>query len=228
MEVLIDSKLFVYKSLETLFFERGHKLYLVGGTVRDFLLKKPLEDMDLVTDATPSEMKEFLLDADYTFERFGSVKLKYQNVKFDITTLRKENGYSDHRHPNKISFTDKLSEDVNRRDLTINGLYMDKDLKVIDLVNGLFDLNKHLLRMIGDPDLRLKEDPLRILRIYRFSIETGFKIDDDLKKAIINNKDLILKLNKDKVLQEINKSHDRGLLIETLKKDGIFVDTNTK
>ena len=228
MEVSIDSKLFVYKSLETLFFERGYKLYLVGGTVRDFLLKKPLDDMDLVTDATPSEMKEFLPDADYTFERFGSVKLKYQNVKFDITTLRKETGYSDHRHPSNISFTDKLSEDVLRRDLTINGLYMDKDLKVIDLVGGLQDLNKHLLRMIGDPELRLKEDPLRILRIYRFSLETGFEIDKSLQKAIRDNKDLILKLNKDKIHQEINKSHDSIKLIETMKKDGIFVDTNTK
>ena len=131
----MDHKIELYQSLEKEFSQRGYLLYLVGGTVRDYLLNKELTDMDLVTDATPSEMKEFIL-GDYTFERFGSVKVKKETTKFDITTLRKESGYIDNRHPNKIIFTKDIKEDVCRRDITINALYMDKDLKVIDLVDG--------------------------------------------------------------------------------------------
>ena len=111
----MEHKLEIYRDLATLFDSKGFLLYLVGGTVRDYLLGKELTDMDLVTDATPSEMKEFLSNADYTFEKYGSVRLKIDDIKFDITTLRKEEGYSDFRHPNKICFTKSLKEDVFRR-----------------------------------------------------------------------------------------------------------------
>ena len=112
----MNRKLELYKKLSSDFEKHGFLLYLVGGTVRDYLLGKELDDMDLVTDATPSEMKEFLNNADYTFEKYGSVKLKIEDTKFDITTLRKEDGYSDYRHPSKICFTKSIKEDVFRRD----------------------------------------------------------------------------------------------------------------
>ena len=142
----MEHKLEIYRDLATLFDSKGFLLYLVGGTVRDYLLGKELTDMDLVTDATPSEMKEFLSNADYTFEKYGSVRLKIDDIKFDITTLRKEEGYSDFRHPNKICFTKSLKEDVFRRDITINAMYMDKDLNVIDFVGGQKDsVSKNVL-----------------------------------------------------------------------------------
>lgn len=225
---MIDPKIKTYKSLAELFRNNGFLLYMVGGTVRDYLLKKELTDMDLVTNATPSEMKNFLTSADYTFERYGSVKLDFEGVKFDITTLRKECGYSDYRHPNEIFFTNKIEEDVLRRDITINALYMDESLNVIDLVGGINDLKKCLIKMVGDPSIRIKEDPLRILRIYRFKVETGFDFDKNLINSIKENKDLVNKLNKDKIRQEINKCSDVSLLESLLKKDGIFVDTNNK
>ena len=220
----MDKKLELYKSLADLFSTKGFSLYLVGGTVRDYLLNKQLDDMDLVTDATPNEMKEFLSEADYTFERFGSVKLKYQDVKFDITTLRKEDGYIDNRHPNKIVFTKSLQEDVTRRDITINALYMDKDLKVIDFVNGQKDLSSHLIRMVGSPQKRIDEDPLRIIRIYRFQLETGFDIEEELKRVINSSFEKVKLLNVDKIKQEVKKSHYQEELIKLLKSHGIMLD----
>ena len=105
--------------------------------------------------------------------------MKYKGIKFDITTLRKEDGYSDFRHPNKIKFTNSLKEDVLRRDITINALYMDKDLNVIDYVNGKEDINNKIIKMIGNPETRISEDPLRIIRILRFQLETNFKIEKE-------------------------------------------------
>ncbi len=218
----MEHKLEIYRDLATLFDSKGFLLYLVGGTVRDYLLGKELTDMDLVTDATPNEMKEFLSNADYTFEKYGSVRLKIDDVKFDITTLRKEEGYSDFRHPNKICFTKSLKEDVFRRDITINAMYMDKDLNVIDFVGGQKDISNKIIRMIGKPLKRINEDPLRIIRIYRFKLETGFEIERELNDVLEHNFSKAKLINKDKINQEIRKSTHQEELIELLKYHGII------
>ena len=206
----------VFDKLFNLFSDNGFSLYMVGGTVRDYLLGLELFDMDVVSNATPEDMKKFLPTADYTFARFGSVKYKLDNVKFDITTLRKEMGYSDSRHPNKIEFCDSLEEDVKRRDFTINGLYMDNNLRIYDFVNGQLDLKNKIIKMIGDPKKRIKEDPLRILRALRFSLEFDFSIDENLENAIKNNIDLLKKLNQEKIKEEFHKSKDEKKLREYL------------
>ena len=218
----MEHKLEIYRDLATLFDSKGFLLYLVGGTVRDYLLGKELTDMDLVTDATPSEMKEFLSNADYTFEKYGSVRLKIDDIKFDITTLRKEEGYSDFRHPNKICFTKSLKEDVFRRDITINAMYMDKDLNIIDFVGGQKDISNKIIRMIGKPLKRINEDPLRIIRIYRFKLETGFEIERELNDVLEHNFSKAKLINKDKINQEIRKSTHQEELIELLKYHGII------
>lgn len=218
----MEHKLEIYRDLAALFDSKGFLLYLVGGTVRDYLLGKELTDMDLVTDATPSEMKEFLSNADYTFEKYGSVRLKIEEIKFDITTLRKEEEYSDYRHPNKICFTKSLKEDVFRRDITINAMYMDKDLKVIDFVGGQKDISNKIIRMIGKPLKRINEDPLRIIRIYRFKLETGFEIERELNDVLEHNFSKAKLINKDKINQEIRKSTHQEELIELLKYHGII------
>ena len=210
-------KLDAFKSLADLFKSHGFSLYLVGGTVRDYLLNKELSDMDAVSDATPDDMKKFLANADYTFSRFGSVKVKHQEVSFDLTTLREEKSYSDFRHPGNITFVKDLSIDVKRRDFTINALYMDADMKVIDFVDGLNDLNNRIIKMVGDPDMRIKEDPLRIIRALRFEANTGFILDKSLIKSINNNKELLTKLNRDKIQEEIRKCHNQEKLLKSLK-----------
>ena len=212
----MDKKISLYLELADLFESNNYSLYMVGGTVRDYLLNLPLTDMDLVTDATPEEMKKFLKGADYTYSKYGSVKLVYKDVKFDITTLRKEEGYSDFRHPGKIIFTKKLEEDVDRRDLTINSLYIDKDLEVIDYVKGVIDLHDKVLRMNGDPLTRLEEDPLRIVRIFRFSLELSFEIEESLRKTMSEHMDLLEKLNPQKIEMEISKSNHKNELVKLL------------
>ena len=211
-----EKKLELFKKIFNLFQKNGHSLYMVGGTVRDFLLGLELTDMDVVTDATPDQMKEFIPDADYTFAKFGSVKLRNENVKFDITTLRKESSYIDSRHPNKVVFCRSLEDDVRRRDFTINALYMDEDLKLYDFVDGQTDLKNKIIRMIGNPNKRIIEDPLRIVRALRFAIEFDFSIDPSLQNSINNNKDLLKKLNTAKIQEELKKSKDEKKLRETL------------
>ena len=193
------------KNLESLFKKRGFSLFFVGGSVRDYLLYKEFFDVDLVTNATPKDMKEFLENADFTFEKFGFVKVHFEGNSFDITTLRIEEGYEDHRHPKAIRFTDKLEEDVLRRDFTINGLYMDTNLKVYDFVNGVNDLENKIIKMIGNPVRRLKEDPLRIIRAIRFSLTYNFNIDSELNSAIIECLPLLENLNIEKIKQDILK-----------------------
>lgn len=197
-----------YLKLNELFTCHGYKLYLVGGTVRDYLLNIPLTDMDAVTDAKPDEMKEFLPDANYSFAKFGSVSLKIEKkVKFDITTLREEKGYSDARHPGEIHFIKDLSIDVKRRDFTINALYLDENLKVIDYVGGENDLNNRILRMIGNPIKRLEEDPLRIFRAIRFASDYPLTIDKELDEAISKSVKYIDRLNIEKIKLDLKKCH---------------------
>lgn len=204
----MEEKLIDFLSLAKRFEENGFSLFLVGGTVRDYLLGISLSDMDAVTDAKPEEMEKFLPDLQMTFARFGSVVFKTEKkVKFDITTMRAENAYSDSRHPGEISFVKDLNIDVKRRDFTVNALYMDKDLKIIDLIDGQKDIKSKTLRMVGDPEIRLKEDPLRIIRALRFSADYDLSIEPSLAKAIKNNIDLLEKLNIEKINQDIKKTN---------------------
>lgn len=222
-DIYMDLKITLFQELADLFNKNGFKLYMVGGSVRDYLLKFPLNDMDLVTDATPAQEKQFLENADFTFERFGSIKLFYKEVKFDITTLRKENSYIDSRHPSKIEFTNELEIDVLRRDLTINALYLNKDLEVLDYVGGQADLDNRILKMIGDPLKRIQEDPLRIVRIYRFKYDLGFEIDEGLVGVIEENYLLLKKLNTEKIKEEIRKCSHKDLLVKFLNEHKIYL-----
>ena len=217
----MDSKINDYLKLNKLFEENGYKLYLVGGTVRDYLLGISLTDMDAVTNATPEEMKAFLKDANFTFAKYGSVTIKLdKKVKFDITTMRKETSYLDARHPSKIQFIKDLKVDVRRRDFTVNALYLDKDLKVIDYVDGQKDLENRLLRMVGDPQTRFKEDPLRIIRAIRFAVDYDLSLDNDLEQAIIDTKSELNNLNPEKIKQDLAKCKvtDRSIVLQYLEK----------
>ena len=203
----MDPRINDYLNLYQLFKENGFQLFLVGGTVRDYLLGIPLTDMDAVSDATPEQMKKFLPTADYTFERFGSVR--YHNdrkVKFDITTLREEKAYYDRRHPEKVKFIKDLRVDAKRRDFTINALYLNGGLNVLDYVDGEKDLNDRVLRMIGDPKERLMEDPLRIIRAFRFASDFDLSIDEELSEGIKECSKYIEKLNFEKIKDDLKKA----------------------
>ena len=217
----MDKNLVAYIELAKEFNRHGYELYLVGGTVRDYLLGEPLTDMDAVSEATPEEIIAFLPDIDKTFKRFGSLKYKNADgLKFDITTLRKESSYEDSSHPSKIVFVKDLKEDYLRRDFTVNALYMNKDLKVIDYCNGQEDLKNNILRMVGNPDTRIKEDPLRILRAIRFHLMHHLKIEESLLKAMHDNFDLLKNITDAKIRSELNKIDDS--LVNQKEKMDIF------
>lgn len=195
----------IFINLAKLFNKNGYRLYMIGGTSRDYLLGIDFSDYDFCTDATPSDMKKFLPNASYTFEKYGSVQLKIDGIHVDITTLRIEDSYVDNRHPLNIKFTKKLEEDYKRRDFTINAIYIDENFQSIDYCGGLTDLNNKIIRFIGNPNIRIKEDPLRILRAERFQRKLNFIFEENTKKAIENNHNLISKLNPQKVEQELKK-----------------------
>ena len=164
----------IFKKLSQLFNSYGFRLYMIGGTTRDFLLGKEVFDYDFVSDATPDDMKVFLKDAEYYFAKYGSVKVKVDGVHVDITTLRKEGAYQDYRHPSEITYVKSIDEDYVRRDFTINAIYMDENFNIIDPSNGVKDLENKIIRFIGDPQKRIEEDPLRILRAERFAKKLNF------------------------------------------------------
>ena len=168
-------KLEIFDNLSTLFNKNGFRLYIIGGTSRDLLLGEDVDDYDFVTDATPSEMKEFLPDANYRFEKYGTVRLKIDGFHIDITTLRKESSY------------------------------IDENYNVIDKCGGVSDLNDGVIRFIGDPLTRIKEDPLRIIRAERFKTRFNFAYAGNLGDLLRENSYLLDKLNPEKIKEEKKK-----------------------
>ncbi|MGM9873800.1 MAG: CCA tRNA nucleotidyltransferase [Bacilli bacterium] len=201
-----------YLSLSTLFSKKGFHLYLVGGSVRDILLHKEVIDFDVATDANPEEVISVLDSLNYndSFKKYGVIKLKYQSCSFDIASFRKEKSYKDYRHPKKIQFVKKMKIDYKRRDFTLNALYMDDKLKIYDFTNGQKDIENKIIRMVGCPIKRIKEDPLRIFRAIRFSVMFDFSIEKKLDKVLKKYSYLVSNLNKEKIKQE-SKKVDKNL-----------------
>ena len=194
-----------FLKLAHLFNANGFRLYMVGGTTRDYLLDKDVLDYDFVTDATPDEMQKFLPEANYRFAKFGTVRVKDDEIKVDIATMRVEGEYKDYRHPSSVTYVKTLKEDYVRRDFTINAIYIDEKFNVIDYCNGLDDLENKVLRFIGDPVKRIKEDPLRILRAERFQKKLGFKYEKETGAALKKYHYLLEELNPQKVIEELHK-----------------------
>lgn len=162
------------RKIQKVFKSNGKELFLVGGSVRDALLGKPIKDYDLATEAKPDEVIEMLKNQPFitniieTGKSFGVINALTDNDEYEIATFRSESGYEDSRRPSNVQFTD-IATDVSRRDLTINALFYDLDTnEVVDLVGGIEDLKNGVIRTVGDPSERFKEDPLRILRFVRF------------------------------------------------------------
>ncbi|MEG2792395.1 MAG: hypothetical protein RR909_01180 [Bacilli bacterium] len=195
----------IFDLLAKKFAENGFDLYMIGGTSRDFLVGRKLTDYDFATNAKTFEIRKFLPDASYTFEKYGIVQYTLNGHKCDIATFRTEERYEDLRHPSLIKFVNSINEDYKRRDFTINAIYIDKNYETIDPSNGIHDLKEGIVRMIGDPEERIKEDPLRIIRAYRFSLILDFKLEGKLKKVMIDNVHLLSKIKREKIIEEFRK-----------------------
>ncbi|XCP87084.1 CCA tRNA nucleotidyltransferase [Roseburia hominis] len=164
--------------------DHGYEAYAVGGCVRDSILGRKPEDWDITTSATPMETKSLFERTFDTGIEHGTVTVLLEREGFEVTTYRVDGKYEDSRHPSEVHFTRSLSEDLLRRDFTINAMaYNEKD-GLVDIFGGLEDLKKGCIRCVGNAKERFGEDALRILRAIRFSAQLGFEIEEDTKEAI--------------------------------------------
>ena len=207
--------------------ENGYTAYAVGGCIRDALMGKNPADWDMTTDCPPSKMLEIFEKAGLrtipTGLKHGTVTVLIGNESYECTTFRIDGSYTDSRHPDSVTFTPELSEDLRRRDFTVNAMAGDplsKD-KITDIFGGKDDIKNKIIRAVGDPEKRFTEDALRILRAVRFATTLDFSIDNDTKSAanLLGNRLKEVSAERKSVeLKKIllSKNADRGvsLLIE--------------
>ncbi|MGB9637267.1 MAG: CCA tRNA nucleotidyltransferase [Microgenomates group bacterium] len=209
------------------FFQAGYEIYLVGGGVRDLLLGRKVHDCDFTTNATPEDIQRILPESFYdnVFGTVGTIiETEKGREKYEITTYRTEQGYTDRRHPDKVTWGKSLEEDLQRRELTINAmaigpaksqisnlkfqnqnLKLKSNLELIDLFDGQSDLKNKIIRSVGNPHERFAEDALRMIRAIRFSSELGFTIEPETFLAIQRNASLINQISKERIKDELFK-----------------------
>lgn len=185
--------------------KQGFEAYAVGGCVRDMLLGREPEDWDITTSATPYEVKKIFRRTIDTGIQHGTVTVLLDKEHFEVTTYRLDGIYEDNRHPKEVSFTSSLTEDLKRRDFTINAMAYNKDEGFIDLFHGMEDLNNGLIRCVGSAMERFEEDALRILRAVRFSAQLGFDIEEETMKAVTLNAERLNNISAERIRIELTK-----------------------
>src|SRR5580698_9195776 len=182
----------------------GHCSYLVGGCVRDLLLGVPPKDYDVATDARPDRIMDLFPNSGCVGAHFGVVLVRNALAQVEVATFRSDQQYSDGRRPDAVHFETDPARDAQRRDFTVNGLMMDPDSgEVLDSVGGRADLEHGIIRAIGDPEARFREDHLRLLRGVRFAARLKFQIEPVTFEAIRKNHALILKVAAERVRDEL-------------------------
>jgi tRNA nucleotidyltransferase (CCA-adding enzyme) len=195
------------------------KAYIVGGAVRDYLLGYDINDYDIATDAKPEEVTEIFEKVIPTGVKYGTVTLVYNNKNYEITTFRKDFDYINNRKPDKVVYSEDIDEDIKRRDFTINSLYCDSKGRIRDKYSGVKDIKSKIIRTIGNPDERFKEDALRMIRAVRFMATLGFKIEEKTKNSIVKNHQLIENVSAERIKTEFDRillSNNPGEGIRTL------------
>jgi len=189
----------------------GFKAYLVGGCVRDLLLGREPEDYDVATDAHPMRVQELFPSSVDVGARFGVILVVENGAQVEVATFRSDVGYSDGRHPDRVEYSSSPEEDVLRRDFTINGLMLDLNTQqVLDFVGGRDDLQEHIIRAIGPPDLRFREDRLRMVRAVRFAARFGYSIDRATFQSIAAAAHHITAVSAERLRDEITKLLTEG------------------
>ena len=184
----------------------GHEAYPVGGCVRDLLLERVPGDWDVTTSAPPERVIELCEHTIPTGIQHGTVTVLYDGESIEVTTFRRESGYTDGRHPGNVTFDAGLEEDLSRRDFTVNAMALDGEGRVIDRFGGQVDLMARLIRCVGEPDLRFTEDALRMFRAVRFSAQLGFAIAEETAAAIARNAHRAERLSGERVKAELEKT----------------------
>jgi tRNA nucleotidyltransferase (CCA-adding enzyme) len=223
------------------FHAAGFKLYLVGGSVRNILLYKEkalqnIKDWDMTTDATPEQMMKLFPEAFYD-NAFGTVGIPNKLLTetehpgvVEVTTFRTERGYTDRRHPSEVKWGKTIEEDLARRDFTMNAIAMEltgeklaiNTTKLIDLYGGQEDIEKKIIRAVGDPQVRFKEDALRLMRAVRFAAQLGFQIEEQTLHAITQDGALLGAIANERIRDELMKT-----LASDYPYEGIMLLKNT-
>lgn len=207
--------------------ENGFEAYIVGGCVRDKLLSIEPHDYDITTSAKPNEIKNVFSDCKTILvgEEFGTVGILLNKVLYEVTTFRIDGNYINNRKPEKVIFSDNLKEDLKRRDFTINAMAMDIDGKLYDPFFGKKDLQEKIIRAVGDPNERIKEDALRMMRAIRFAGRFDFYIEENLFDAIGQNASLLKKIAPERIFDEFSKmitSEKPSYYLLLLEESGIL------
>ncbi len=188
---------------------KGYEAYAVGGCVRDSLMGRPVNDVDITTSALVNDTERVLNNNNIRFIetgiKHGTITAIIENEQFEITTFRTDGEYLDNRHPESVCFVTDLSEDLARRDFTMNAMAYNSQKGVVDLYGGREDINNKLIRTVGDANRRFNEDALRIMRALRFASVLGFDIEEITKKAIFDNKNLLKNVSVERLFTEFSK-----------------------
>lgn len=188
-------------------YENGYEAFMVGGCVRDSILNMTPNDYDITTNAKPNDIinifKEYkIID---TGIKHGTVSIILNNNIYEITTYRIEGEYENNRRPKNVEFTSNLEEDLRRRDFTINAIAYNEKIGIIDIFNGIKDIQNKVVKTVGNPDERFEEDGLRMIRAIRFSSKLGFNIDKDTLSSIYKNSYIIKKISLERINDEFTK-----------------------
>ena len=177
----------ILQKMNNIFEKNGFKAYLVGGAVRDMFMNKEASDWDVATDATPEQVISAFKKVIPTGIAHGTVTVHFMGEEIEVTTFRIEQGYSDGRHPDKVSYASDIEEDLSRRDFTMNAIAVSlKDGSIVDPFNGKADIKNKVIRSVGNPLERFNEDGLRPIRAIRFASQLGFEIETYTLQAISN------------------------------------------
>lgn len=205
--------------------EKNFESYFVGGGVRDELMGNSAHDIDIATAAKPEEIEELFSNCYDRGRKFGVMAVQSGEHEFEVATFRSDIGIADHRRPEKVEFT-SAKVDAKRRDFTINGLfYNPQKSQIIDFVGGREDLQNKIIRFIGDPQARIDEDYLRMLRGVRFACRFDFEIEENSRKAIIQNKEKIKEVSAERIRDELTKmliDKNRAKALEKLSEIGLL------
>ncbi|HEM6044419.1 TPA: CCA tRNA nucleotidyltransferase [Streptococcus suis] len=183
----------------------GYEAYFVGGSVRDAILGRPIHDVDIATSSYPQETKQiFSRTIDVGIEH-GTVLVLEGKKEYEITTFRTEEEYVDFRRPSQVSFVRSLEEDLKRRDFTVNAFALDEEAQIVDLFDGMTDLENRTLRAVGIPAERFNEDALRIMRGFRFAATLDFEIEPTTFTAMVETAPLLEKISVERSFIEFDK-----------------------
>ena len=204
----------------------GFKCYIVGGGVRDLLLGLEPKVWDLTTDATPAQVTKRFKKVVPTGIKYGTVTVIINKIPYEITTFRSDERYIDGRHPSKVTFSKDLHKDLSRRDFTINAIAYDPTTKeLVDIFGGQKDLKAKIIRAVGNPVERFKEDGLRPIRACRFAAKLGFKIEDKTLKAIPKCLSVAKKVSPERIHDELMRMLEAdkpSIGIDLMRRSGLL------